>query len=154
MKISRNAPAIIIAVILLIIYIMTYSAGAAPSTSGKPTLAETYQYLGAALEHAPTEHLYLIELDQGNEVTAVRLIAEGNQTRLNFDIMEVIAIAEQDHANRIILLHNHPGGNTTPSPDDIYWMSETARDCAASGILMVDAVITGKDRVVSIPREA
>ena len=50
----------------------------------------------------------------------------------------------------MILVHNHPSGDTTPSPDDLHLTAEAAAAGRLLQIAMLDHLIVGGDRYVSL----
>lgn len=54
---------------------------------------------------------------------------------------EVVALALRYHASGVILTHNHPGGSTKPSPEDMNITMQTATLCQDMGIRLLDHVI-------------
>jgi DNA repair protein RadC len=144
----------LLAITLLAIYLFAHPVGGSPASSGKPSIADTYRYLEAATDHSPIEHLYLIELDRDNGVTAVKHIMNGNETAIDFDMRAVIRTAEEDGATRIILVHNHPGTNPVPSGPDRYWMGEMAKESADRGVTLVESAVIGDGRAIIIPEVA
>ena len=57
------------------------------------------------------------------------------------------------HATGIVLAHNHPSGEPTPSRDDIAMTGEIARAAAALGIKVHDHIVVGQGRCVSFRAE-
>ncbi len=64
------------------------------------------------------EHLLCISLNGANEVIATRVITIGLLNRTQIHPREVFADAITDRAASIILAHNHPSGNVSPSKED------------------------------------
>ncbi len=64
------------------------------------------------------EHLLCISLNGANEVIATRVVTIGLLNRTQIHPREVFADAITDRAAAIILAHNHPSGNVSPSPED------------------------------------
>ena len=148
-----------IIVLLFALALITFAAAhpisqPAPATSGMASLDQTYEYLNGIMAESPVEHLYLIELNNADEVIGIRWIGDGNETRLDYDIIGVISTAKHDRVTRIALVHNHPLSIPEPSPDDIYWMQETANIARLNGITLVDAAVAYGDGITHIPQDA
>jgi DNA repair protein RadC len=107
-------------------------------------------YCRARLAHEPTERFHLLFLDRKNV-----LIADEEQQRGTVDHTpvyprEVVKRALELSATAIILVHNHPSGDPTPSRSDIV-MTEAIVDVTKPlGILVHDHIIVGKDGHASL----
>jgi DNA repair protein RadC len=64
------------------------------------------------------EHFWTIGLDHGQTVLNIELVSLGSGTAAPVEPMEVYSIPLQKKAAKLILVHNHPSGNTLPSPND------------------------------------
>ena len=97
------------------------------------------------LEGADREHFAAILLDTKNRIIGIHTVSIG---ALNTSIVhprEVFKAAILANAAGIIVSHNHPSGNVTPSEDD---MKTTKRLCDAGtilGITVLDHIIIGED---------
>ena len=102
----------------------------------------------AALEQ---EHLKVLLLNTKNEVLSVQEIYVGNVNSSIVRAAEVFRPAVRDNAPNIIVVHNHPSGDPTPSPEDV---SITRELVAAGKLLRIDLldhlVIGGGNRYVSL----
>lgn len=107
-------------------------------------------YCRAMLADQPVENFHVLFLDRKN-----RLIADERQQRGTVDHTpvyprEVIKRALELGASALILVHNHPSGDPTPSAADIE-MTREVRDVAAKlGIALHDHVIVGRGRASSL----
>jgi DNA repair protein RadC len=66
---------------------------------------------------------------------------------------EVLRPAIQESASALILIHNHPGGDPTPSDDDKRITSELKKAAEIIGIGILDHIIISKDKVLSMVEE-
>ena len=66
-----------------------------------------------------TEHLIAVMLDSKNKVIGVHTVATGGLNAIHIRIADVFKAAILSNAAAIILSHNHPSGDPTPSPEDI-----------------------------------
>ncbi|MBX5455073.1 MAG: DNA repair protein RadC [Acidobacteriia bacterium] len=110
-------------------------------------------YLNAALARERIEQFRVLFLDNRN-----RLIADEAQTRgtVNHTPVyprEVIKRALELHATALILVHNHPSGDPTPSRDDIAMTNEVREAASALSIVLHDHVVIGNGRWFSFRRE-
>jgi DNA repair protein RadC len=90
------------------------------------------------------EHFWVITLSSSAEVIAIRLVTVGILNRNLLHPREVFWQAIRDNAASIILVHNHPSGNTDPSSDDDMVTSRIHRAGELMGIEVLDHVIIGK----------
>lgn len=65
------------------------------------------------------EHFWLICLSQNNHILMVELISLGSVKATIVDPMDVFSFALQKRAVKLIMVHNHPSGETKPSASDI-----------------------------------
>jgi len=71
------------------------------------------------LEHEDREHFVTLMLDVRNRVIGIHTVSIGNLNSAIVSPREVFKAAILANAASIILGHNHPSGDTTPSPEDI-----------------------------------
>ena len=90
------------------------------------------------------EHLQVVFLNTRRRLIAVETISQGTLDTLLVHAREIFAPAIAKKASAIILAHNHPGGDPTPSEADI----KVTRDLIRAGQLLkievLDHVILGK----------
>lgn len=104
--------------------------------------------------HLERESLVVALLSRKHRLTAVVPVYVGNVAGTSVRIAELFTEAVRRNASGILLAHNHPSGDPAPSVDDI----RTTKDAAAAGRLLgievVDHVIFGAGRWVSLRRSA
>lgn len=103
--------------------------------------------------NASVENLYVVYLDLKNQPTSISCIAKGTEYGVIFNPKEMLKIALLSNASRMILAHNHPSGDLTPSYDDI---EATYRIMTASellGIQVLDHLIISADEYISMNQE-
>lgn len=96
------------------------------------------------------EHFYAIGLNQKNVIQYVDLISIGTLNESLVHPREVFRLAIMRGCNSIIVAHNHPSGEVTPSPQDV---TATKRLCDAGkiiGIEILDHVITAGSNWLSL----
>lgn len=110
-------------------------------------------YLRTAMAHQPTERLRVLYLDRRNVLVADEEQGRGTVDHVPVYPREIVKRALALDASALILAHNHPSGDPTPSTSDIS-MTAAVRDAAATlDILLHDHVIIGKGREVSFRTE-
>lgn len=83
----------------------------------------------------------LITLDSHLSVISMSIITIGTLSMSVVHPRDVFAKAISDHALGIILCHNHPGGNLTPSDSDIQFTERIFAGCEILGLRLVDHLI-------------
>ena len=120
--------------------------GAGPS-AGPRDLAER---LVAELGHLEREELRVVLLDTRNGVLAMPTVYVGNVSVALVRIGELFRDAVRLHAARLILVHNHPSGDPTPSPDDLHLTAEAVAAGRLLDIAVLDHLVIGHGAFVSL----
>ncbi len=110
-------------------------------------------YCRSAMAHRETEQFRVLYLDRKNVLIADEEQSKGTVDHVPVYPREVIKRALEVNASALILVHNHPSGDPTPSDQDIRL---TGLICAAAepmGIVVHDHLIIGKTREVSFRSE-
>jgi len=95
------------------------------------------------------EVCYCICLDSSNQPNTIELISKGSLTSAIVHPREVLKAAILSNSASIILVHNHPSGDTSPSQDDINITNRLVKACEIMGINFLDHIIIGKDSYFS-----
>ncbi len=96
------------------------------------------------------EELRVVLLDTKNHVLRVATVYQGNVSSSLVRVGELYRDAVRLNAAGVILVHNHPSGDPTPSPDDLHL---TAAALAAGRLLdiqLLDHLVIGHDAFVSL----
>jgi DNA repair protein RadC len=94
----------------------------------------------------PVEILRVLHLDAGGSVLGVTEHTDGLRDRVTPPLRRIVADALAHDATALILSHNHPGGDPSPSRADIAITHVLVRATAALGIRVHDHVVTGDGR--------
>lgn len=107
------------------------------------------------LHMQPHECVGALFLDQACNPICFSRIAEGAVTEAYVSPAEIIKTALLANAVNVILFHNHPSGNVTPSAHDDVITEKVKKACALMDITLLDHVIVGAygNRVYSFQRE-
>ena len=97
------------------------------------------------LEHEDREHFVTLMLDVKNQVIGIHTVSIGNLNSAIVSPREVFKAAILANAASIILGHNHPSGDTTPSPEDIQVTEILSQAGKLLQIDVLDHVIIGED---------
>jgi DNA repair protein RadC len=110
-------------------------------------------YLTASLARERVEHVRVLFLDNRNHLIADEAQARGTVNHTPVYPREVVKRALELHATAIIIVHNHPSGDPTPSAEDVA-MTREIRDAARPlSIVLHDHIIIGNGRWTSFRRE-
>lgn len=102
------------------------------------------------LRHLQQEHLKLVLLDTKNNIISDADISIGSVNCSIVDPREILIRALKSRAVHIILLHNHPSGNPTPSREDILVTKRINDACRLVGIDLLDHIIIGDGEYISM----
>lgn len=109
-------------------------------------------YVRAALQHAATEEFRVLFLDRKNRLIADEFQARGTVDHAPVYPREVVKRALSLDATALILVHNHPSGDPTPSGADIEMTRKLAEIAKSFDIALHDHLIVGRDEVASFKR--
>jgi DNA repair protein RadC len=111
---------------------------------------ELGQRLLTELGHLEREELRVVLLDTRNGVLSMPTVYRGNVSVALVRIGELFHDAVRLHAARIILVHNHPSGDPTPSPDDLHMTAEAVAAGRLLDIAVLDHLVVGHGSWVSL----
>ena len=119
---------------------------------GRPALtswAALIDYCAAAMARSQTEEFRVLFLDRKNVLIADEVQSSGTVDHTPVYPREIVKRALDHAATAIILVHNHPSGDPTPSRADITMTRDVADAAKALGIVVHDHVIVGRSGHVS-----
>lgn len=102
------------------------------------------------LANADREHFCVMCLDTKNKVNCINTVSVGSLNSSIVHQREVFKAAILSNANAIILFHNHPSGDPTPSREDVDATKKIAQAGEIMGIELIDHVIVGDGRYYSL----
>ena len=106
-------------------------------------------YVKVALANAPREQFRVLFLDRRNQLIADEVLNEGTVDHAPVYPREVMRRALELSSSAVILVHNHPSGDPTPSLEDKNITQKLVSACKLVGIRTCDHVIIGKDNYYS-----
>ena len=117
-----------------------------PVLSSWDTLVD---YCHTAMAHRETEQFRILFLDRKNVLIADEEQARGTVDHVPVYPREVVKRALELNASALILVHNHPSGDPTPSEADITVTHQIKEAAEVLGMVLHDHLIIGKSREVS-----
>ena len=109
-----------------------------------PTITDSKrasQYLRTKMAHANYERVCILILDHAKHVLAFKEISDGGKTSAVADIKRIMRTALENNADSIILAHNHPSNNPTPSALDDALTKKVAQAGRMLDIPLLDHII-------------
>ena len=102
------------------------------------------------LENQPVEHFGILTLNNKNEVVGAHTLGIGTINAAIASPREVFKAALMNNAISVILFHNHPSGDTTPSPEDLQMTKVMVDAGKIIGIEVLDHIIIGYQKYLSL----
>lgn len=121
------------------------------STIGGPE--DAAHYAMPRYRHELQEHFALMTLDTKNHVTGFFDLTTGTLSASLVHPREVYRKAIQQSAASIIVFHNHPSGDPSPSREDIAVTERLVKSGKVLGIDLLDHIILGKENFLSMKEE-
>jgi DNA repair protein RadC len=110
-------------------------------------------YCHTTMAHRETEQFRVIFLDRKNTMIADEEQAKGTVDHVPVYPREVAKRALELNASALILVHNHPSGDPTPSQADISMTDQINAACLALGLTLHDHLVIGKSNELSFRAE-
>ncbi|MER3397816.1 MAG: hypothetical protein C4315_04615 [Chloroflexota bacterium] len=96
------------------------------------------------------EQLRVLLLNSKNQVLGSRLVYQGSVNAAQVRIGELFREAIRENCPAVILVHNHPSGDPTPSPEDVQMTRAAVEAGRLLDIAVLDHVVVGQGRFCSI----
>jgi DNA repair protein RadC len=106
-------------------------------------------YVRVSLAHEAREQFRILFLDKKNQLIADEMMNRGTVDHAPVYPREVMRRALELSASAIILVHNHPSGDPTPSTADVTMTRQVIDAAKALGIAVHDHIVVGRHGVVS-----
>lgn len=107
-------------------------------------------YLRAAQSYEHREQFRILFLDKKNRLVADEVQQEGTIDHTPVYVREVVKRALEHSATAIVLVHNHPSGDPTPSRADIDMTKQIIAAAKPMGIAVHDHIIVGREGHASL----
>lgn len=106
-------------------------------------------YARTAMAHRPREQFRVLYLDRRNILMRDELTAEGTVDHAPVYPREVVRRALELSASSLVLVHNHPSGDPTPSRADIEMTRRVVEAARALGLQVHDHIVVGREGTAS-----
>lgn len=110
-------------------------------------------YLQAQLEHRKQEIFAVVYLNRGNRILSLETISIGGLTGTVADPRIILKKALEQDATALVLCHNHPSGNLTPSRADEQLTQKIKQAAALMDIQVLDHIIVSHEGYFSFADE-
>jgi DNA repair protein RadC len=122
--------------------------------AGKRTVISSWTallaYIRVALAHEPREQFRVLFLDKKNQLIADETMNQGTVDHAPVYPREVMRRALELSSSSVILVHNHPSGDPTPSGADVEMTRQVIEAGKALRITVHDHLVVGRDGVASL----
>ncbi|HRX03743.1 MAG: DNA repair protein RadC [Anaerolineae bacterium] len=112
--------------------------------------ADAANLLMAEMSLLPQEHLRTVLLDTRNRVISIPTIYVGSLNTAQVRVGEMFREAIRANCAGMIVVHNHPSGDPTPSPEDVQVTRMIVEAGSLLNIDVLDHLIIGRQRFVSL----
>lgn len=106
-------------------------------------------YFMEKLRHEEQEQVYLLTLDKKNHLLGEKCISVGTVDTSILSPREILIEALRIQAVNLILIHNHPSGDPTPSGADFLLTDRIGEAADLIGLHLIDHIVIGDHRYVS-----
>lgn len=124
--------------------------GARPYQAPIRSAADVVEWIGSRLSRLTREEVWALLLDVKNRVIGVYTVAVGHLSGAPVHPRELFKEAVRRSSAALVVVHNHPSGDPTPSPDDLALTRRLREAGEILGISVLDHIIVGDASYVSL----
>jgi DNA repair protein RadC len=114
---------------------------------------DAHQVLASYLQGVGRENFVVLMVDTKHKVIGINTVSVGTLSQTSVHPREVFKPAILANTAAIILGHNHPSGDPTPSQEDIQVTKRLVEAGELLGISVLDHIITGEDKYFSMKEQ-
>ena len=118
-----------------------------PVINSPADAAALVMYEMGALEQ---EHMRVLLLDTRNRVLSIVELYHGSLNAASVRVGEIFKAAIRQNAAAVIVVHNHPSGDPTPSGDDARVTRAMIEAGTLLGVEVLDHLVIGRDKFISL----
>lgn len=115
-------------------------------TSFDEAIDYIYETQGIYLRDKENEYFYVVLLNTKNSPIETVMISKGSSNATVVDPKEIIRISSLKNASSVILIHNHPSGETEPSENDIDLTKKIKKTLQLINVRLLDHIIIGRNK--------
>jgi len=108
--------------------------------------------IGLEMAMLEEEQLRVLLLNTRNELTGMKTLYQGSSNQVPVRVSEIYREAVRANAMAIVVVHNHPSGDPTPSAQDIELTLDLEEAGRLLGCMLMDHMIIGQGRAISMKR--
>lgn len=112
--------------------------------------AQLAKLMAPRMRHLRTESFHVLLLNSANQVIRDVAVSDGSLNAVMIHPREVFRLAIAENSAAVILVHNHPSGNTEPSKEDIAITRQLVEAGRIVDIRVLDHIIIGGDAYTSL----
>jgi DNA repair protein RadC len=113
--------------------------------------ADAAAWAAPRLATLPHEELWILGLDSRGGLRGARCVAKGGLHGVGARVPDVLRSAIGIASSAFVLVHNHPGGDATPSAEDLRFTDIVARASRVVDVPLVDHVVVARSGFTSVP---
>ncbi|GAV21667.1 RadC family protein [Carboxydothermus pertinax] len=114
---------------------------------------DVYNYLRYKIGHKKQEEVIVLSLNTKNQLCGESVVAVGGVNHAGVTPREIFREAVKIGAYAVIMAHNHPSGDPTPSQEDIKFTGQVKKASEILGIKLLDHLIIGENKYISMKAE-
>ena len=111
---------------------------------------DVHNLVGVEMSQLTQEKLRVLLLNTKNRVMAMRDVYQGTVNSASIRVAEILRPAVRENCPFMIVIHNHPSGDPTPSPEDILVTRRLNQSAEMMDIELLDHIIIGQQSFVSM----
>lgn len=112
-----------------------------------------YEGFGKLIANEKVEKLMLIVLNDKCEAKKCVYLSTGSDNEVGFDPLNIYDVARNENCTNIVLIHNHPSGNASPSPADITNTAKLVKELKLFKLKLKDHMIVSSNGYYSFQTE-
>jgi DNA repair protein RadC len=114
---------------------------------------EAYSLIVPLVDSLEVEEVGIVTLNAKGAVIGIHTVARGGLNGASVNLKEILRPAVRDLAEALILFHNHPSGDPTPSREDLEITRRVKEGAELLGLELIDHIIVGKNCFFSFKGE-
>ncbi len=111
---------------------------------------DAYRYLAPSMDDLKYERFDVLLLDTRHRVIKRECMSEGGLSTTGVDVQKLLRSALLYNASSVMFAHNHPSGDSKPSPDDVSTTKSLIKAFELCSIDVLDHIVIGKNEYASL----